>query len=484
MRRLAVALAALLLLRADMYPDASNAKLPEAQENLKLGQISATALGFKNDGTTNNSAAMAGVFARTDSPTVYFPAGTYMLACPTGTITAASGVSLVGAAAGSTIIKFPAGCTIPADMFYWDAKSGVRVSQLTFDLNTPAPPSAGRSLFFLSAYGGAVNDGTFDHLRIVNGAASFYLITVGAAGGHTLQNFHIDDNYLHLTAPSYSPNQCIAATTVGGAGIITKISIDRNVCVNSAIQSDATHSSVSFNDVSGFGFGTGIFSPLPSSSHQTIIGNRIHDSAAAERDTSGIATGGIEVPHNSIVCDNMFWNLAGSAIINFGKNNLICNNTAWNNSNLSVSATPPPADDTKAAYYSPLLGGSQHGANSRWVGNRAWDDRATPKQLYGYLDYAGDAVPGISFSGNDLKGYGAGRAYAIGMGPNPDPNPVALDGAAVSTVANLPLCVAATKHSMASVFDQNGLPTYRGALTGGGSLAVLAYCNGTAWEAH
>jgi len=27
-------------------------------------------------------------------------------------------------------------------------------------------------------------------------------------------------------------------------------------------------------------------------------------------------------------------------------------------------------------------------------------------------------------------------------------------------------------------------PTYRGTLTGGGTLAVLAYCNGTSWEAH
>jgi hypothetical protein len=37
---------------------------------------------------------------------------------------------------------------------------------------------------------------------------------------------------------------------------------------------------------------------------------------------------------------------------------------------------------------------------------------------------------------------------------------------------------------MAAVSDQLTAPTYRGALTGGGAIAVLAYCNGTSWEAH
>ena len=51
-------------------------------------------------------------------------------------------------------------------------------------------------------------------------------------------------------------------------------------------------------------------------------------------------------------------------------------------------------------------------------------------------------------------------------------------------VANLPVCNAGTKYSLAAVSDQNGAPTYRGTLTGGGSLAAMAFCNGTAWEAH
>jgi len=52
------------------------------------------------------------------------------------------------------------------------------------------------------------------------------------------------------------------------------------------------------------------------------------------------------------------------------------------------------------------------------------------------------------------------------------------------TVATLFSCGPVTKHAMVPVSDQLSAPTYRGALTGGGTIAVLAYCNGTSWEAH
>jgi hypothetical protein len=52
------------------------------------------------------------------------------------------------------------------------------------------------------------------------------------------------------------------------------------------------------------------------------------------------------------------------------------------------------------------------------------------------------------------------------------------------TVATLFACGPSVKHAMVPVSDQLSAPTYRGALTGGGTIAVLAYCNGTSWEAH
>jgi hypothetical protein len=379
---------------------------------------------------------------------------------------------LQGASAGSATIKFAAGCALPADVFAWGAKSGVRVSHLTFDLSAPPPPAARANILFFYAYDGPITSGSVDHIRIVNGTSPVNLIAVGATGGHTVQDFHVDDNYLHLTTPSTGPNQCIATTTNNGSGTITKSTFDRNICVNSAIQADGTDLSVSFNDVSGFNFGTGIFAPLTTSFHQTIIGNRIHDSGTA-RDVNAVSAGGIETPNNSMICNNIFYNLGGPAIVNFGKYNLLCGNLAYNGANV-VGA----AGDEQAAYITPLYGGLKHGAYSRWTGNRAYDDRGTPKQLYGYYEASpGDAVPGISFSGNEFYGYGAGKAYRT-------VNPVSFGGVASALVADLPACSAATKHSTVAVSDQSGSPTYRGALTGGGSLAVLAYCNGAAWEAH
>jgi hypothetical protein len=51
-------------------------------------------------------------------------------------------------------------------------------------------------------------------------------------------------------------------------------------------------------------------------------------------------------------------------------------------------------------------------------------------------------------------------------------------------IGTLPACNAARTNAMMVALDQLSAPTYRGALTGGGSIRVLAYCNGTSWEAH
>lgn len=59
-RRLGWALAALVLLRADMYPDASNAKLPQARQNIGAGNpVSIKDYGAKADSITRQDAAIA-----------------------------------------------------------------------------------------------------------------------------------------------------------------------------------------------------------------------------------------------------------------------------------------------------------------------------------------------------------------------------------------------------------------------------------------
>lgn len=51
------------------------------------------------------------------------------------------------------------------------------------------------------------------------------------------------------------------------------------------------------------------------------------------------------------------------------------------------------------------------------------------------------------------------------------------------TVATLPTCNATTKHEVAAVSDANA-PTWNAALVGGGAVATMAFCSGTAWTAH
>jgi len=51
------------------------------------------------------------------------------------------------------------------------------------------------------------------------------------------------------------------------------------------------------------------------------------------------------------------------------------------------------------------------------------------------------------------------------------------------TVSSLPTCNTAAKGTMYYVTDATS-PTYNGALTGGGAVAVPAFCNGSAWTAH
>lgn len=51
------------------------------------------------------------------------------------------------------------------------------------------------------------------------------------------------------------------------------------------------------------------------------------------------------------------------------------------------------------------------------------------------------------------------------------------------TVATLPACGASTRYHWAVVTDATS-PTYRGALTGSGSVVVPVFCDGTIWTSH
>lgn len=51
------------------------------------------------------------------------------------------------------------------------------------------------------------------------------------------------------------------------------------------------------------------------------------------------------------------------------------------------------------------------------------------------------------------------------------------------TVATLPACGVSTQYDWAVVTDATA-PTYRGALTGSGTVVVPVFCDGVAWLSH
>jgi hypothetical protein len=80
---------------------------------------------------------------------------------------------------------------------------------------------------------------------------------------------------------------------------------------------------------------------------------------------------------------------------------------------------------------------------------------------------------GIYQAGTSDQNYFAGHT-TFGAG-------VSLAG---STVASLPTCNSASKGSMRYVTDAAAAPTYNAAVSGGGSVVIPVFCNGTQWTNH
>lgn len=89
----------------------------------------------------------------------------------------------------------------------------------------------------------------------------------------------------------------------------------------------------------------------------------------------------------------------------------------------------------------------------------------------------------------------SGTAVGSGITVTPLTGPIALNspigviighpaiGGTMPTVATLPTCNTAAKGALNAVSDATA-PAYNVALTGGGTVSIPVYCNGTAWTAH
>lgn len=79
-----------------------------------------------------------------------------------------------------------------------------------------------------------------------------------------------------------------------------------------------------------------------------------------------------------------------------------------------------------------------------------------------------------------LLGAGNAATFKVQQNATTTTKPLQLPA---STVANLPACNSGLQDSLAVVSDATN-PSYRGSLTGGGSVRTAAYCDGTSWTAR
>lgn len=117
----------------------------------------------------------------------------------------------------------------------------------------------------------------------------------------------------------------------------------------------------------------------------------------------------------------------------------------------------------------------------------------TNAALRGFIGYGTSTVTGDAVT-DFAVAPGAGGSFVIGCANgasacvrvNGATGQVTLIGALqlpVTTVASLPSCGTSQKGQMYAVSDAT-TPTYNGTLTGGSTVAVPVFCNGSAWTAH
>lgn len=277
------------------------------------------------DTTTNataNAAALTKVFAETSGYLVVVPeTPSFRLACGTQ-YAAASGLKLYGAGNGGTL-KFNTGCSWTGDVFKWDGKSGGGFKNVTIDTNSPAIPGALYGVVAARASTADIDGFAFENSKIINGNTLAGQVIGYASGGHTLSNFVVKNSYFQMTADT-TQNQCILLAFSVGAGSILNPLVESNTCVGSGIQLHGTHPIARYNDVSGFKFGSGIFTvpPAPPSTTYTttscdITDNYIHDTGAG-LDANNTAHEGIEDHcQDSGVHRNRIMNVGGSGIVTF-----------------------------------------------------------------------------------------------------------------------------------------------------------------------
>jgi hypothetical protein len=275
----------------------------------------------------------------------YVPPGTYLMSCPptAGYLNFANAVSLYGAPGQSTIQLSP-WCVQPNtnQVFILNGFSGIRWSNITFDINNSVTTSPGfpyynsmtrnvNSLVYLTGNGG---DDIFDNVNFLN-------MRSGQIG---LQGFWSSgQSFDHLT---FQNSRCTENTTVGPinhcfyvghatGGSLTNVNTLNNVSVGSNIAVEATKGTARDNDICCQGYGGALnisFGPLGLSYDVDVVNNKLHDANNGVEDGDGdIPTGGEDYDVNGLFEGNHIWNEPGPGLKLCAEHNRVIGNDIHDN---------------------------------------------------------------------------------------------------------------------------------------------------------
>jgi hypothetical protein len=326
-----------------ILPASAGAALPSSPLNAVKD------FGADGGGVNDNSTVFTNIMAQSNSPVVYFPAGIYHIACGHNFV-ASSAVSFLGDGRGKTVFQLAPGCTPTTDYFSWTNFGGVSFRGITFDLNTPTLVSAqyGGLAFYVSGSNTLLGP-TISDSEVINAGVS--------SGGTYNIRLNVLANTASFTVPiitrsRFTKSVADSASTFGegiafggnggfdsaSLGNIHYAIVTENVVVNAGVQVDGDQGYWAGNDISGWGYGAGIFTTanqtpsIPTSQHDDIfIGNIIHDSPVGyDHDNTSLTC--IENDgYRNIFVGNILHDCGGEGVRNYGSYTVFNGGAIFNN---------------------------------------------------------------------------------------------------------------------------------------------------------
>jgi hypothetical protein len=381
--------------------------------------------GAYGNGSTDDTAAINACETATAAAgaAVFFPAGTYMIS--NASVTKLN-TSWFGTGRGTSILK-AAAQSFTNSVVSGGTLSGISIQNLGIDGANIVNSTALVALLAINS----LSSGDITNCSFTNMAG----FGIEISGGN---DFEIRNNLITRAAPLTTENEGIILKNT--TATISNATITGNTLINTGSDFNCNNSVISENNVSGWGYGSGITTELSGScSNLTISGNVC--TGGVGTDSNDVNPIGIEnwAPYSTII-GNICFDNSGPGISQGGLACTVIGNIVYNNGN---TGTHP---GILCAYFS----SSYNGSDSVFIGNSSFDTRGgSATQQYGYQDngsvtnvtladnyFLGNLVAPISASGTryssrqpQLEALVSATPGAIGAGLTTPPVTVTLTGA-------------------------------------------------------